>query len=42
MDFFEKDVFRSILILGTTYLFYKYSDCLFKKENNTYENVYKT
>ena len=23
MDFFQKDVIRSILLLGTTYLFYK-------------------
>ena len=32
MDFFDKDIIRSLLLLGTTYLIYKYSDCLFNED----------
>ena len=38
MNFCDEEVFRLILILGTSYLFYKYSDCLFNKEDDIYEN----
>lgn len=39
MNFCDEEVFRLILILGTSYLFYKYSDCLFNKEDDIYENL---